>query len=175
MLPALLAMKPALGLLRRFWWTIPILGLALALFITRSTLERRTGQLEATKAAYAQFVADVKAKTELARISDAANKARVERDQIQVTQEISSDYQNDLAALRRRYDERVRAAAAKANPGGSGIPAVPGVPGTAAGPDGSAPEAGLPLADALIASEQAVQLKALQEWVRGQAAVPREP
>ena len=134
--------------------------------------EKRHSQKE--EAAYAQFVADVKAKTELARISDAANKARVERDQIQVTQEISSDYQNDLAALRRRYDERLRLNA-KANPGSGRSPSVPGVPGAAVRPDETSGEAGLPLADALIASEQAVQLKALQEWVRGQASVPREP
>ncbi|MGE0179000.1 MAG: hypothetical protein AB7O91_04165 [Sphingomonas sp.] len=33
-----------LELLRRFWWAIPIIGLAIALLITRATLERRTAE-----------------------------------------------------------------------------------------------------------------------------------
>jgi hypothetical protein len=34
----------ALKLLRRFWYVIPLIGLAIALMVTRSTLERRTEQ-----------------------------------------------------------------------------------------------------------------------------------
>lgn len=160
-------------LLRRFWWAIPIALLFAALLITRSTLEKRTDRLRATEAAYAQFQADVKAKTELARLQDAQNKARVERDQVQVSQEVSSEYQAKLADLRRRYDALRLQRPAQANSSGSRGPAVPRVPDAASGADAGSGEAGLPLTDALIASEQALQLQALQDWVRGQTAVDR--
>ncbi|WP_342657146.1 hypothetical protein NPJ82_09330 [Sphingomonas sp. NY01] len=42
----------ALALLRRFWWAIPIIGLAAALLITRETLADRTATLEAERTAW---------------------------------------------------------------------------------------------------------------------------
>ena len=130
-------------------------------------------QYQAEHAAYVQFQADVKAKTELARIADAAHKAEVERDQNKVTMEVSNDYQAQLADLRRRYAALQLRNNAKANSGGGRSSAMPGVPNTASGADDTAPQAGLPPEDALIASEQALQLKGLQDWVRGQEAVER--
>lgn len=163
----------ALLLLKRFWFAIPIALLLVALMLTRGTLASEKKAHSATKTAYAQFQADVKAKTELARLQDAANKARVERDQETVSRETVSEYQNELSALRARYDAlRVRLAA-KANPGSGGKQAVPSLPSGAGRTDGPAVEAGLPPEDALIASEQALRLQALQEWVRGQTGVER--
>jgi hypothetical protein len=126
------------------------------------------------KVAHALTVSGYRAKAEEARAADAANVIRVERDQSSVNQETDRDYQTQLADLRRRYDAlRVRTGAAAADPRGSGSPPVPGLPGAAGGADGSAVQDGLPLEDALIASEQALQLDALQNWVRRQAAVER--
>lgn len=42
----------ALALLRRYWWAIPIIGLAVALLITRETLADRTATLKAERAAW---------------------------------------------------------------------------------------------------------------------------
>jgi hypothetical protein len=43
-------MTVALSLLRRFWYAVPILGLAIALMITRGTLSRRTEERDGLKA-----------------------------------------------------------------------------------------------------------------------------
>lgn len=45
-------MTAALALLRRFWWAIPIIGLAAALLITRETLADRTATLTAERQAW---------------------------------------------------------------------------------------------------------------------------
>lgn len=42
----------ALALLRRYWWAIPIIGLAVALLITRETLADRTATLKAERTAW---------------------------------------------------------------------------------------------------------------------------
>ena len=42
----------ALALLRRYWWAIPIIGLAVALLITRETLADRTATLKAERSAW---------------------------------------------------------------------------------------------------------------------------
>lgn len=129
--------------------------------------------------AFGQFVRDTKDARAKAKASDQANVIRVERTQTQVNEETSNDYQKKLADLRRRADAlRLRRPATAANPGGGGKPRVSGVPDAAGGPDGASGENGFPdgrldAADALIASEQALRLQALQEWVRRQAAIDR--
>ncbi|WP_298090464.1 hypothetical protein [uncultured Sphingomonas sp.] len=45
-------MVTALALLRRFWWAIPIIGLTLALLVTRETLADRTATLSAERQAW---------------------------------------------------------------------------------------------------------------------------
>ncbi|WP_112383579.1 hypothetical protein [Sphingomonas carotinifaciens] len=45
-------MTAALALLRRFWWAIPIIGLAAALLVTRETLADRTATLTAERQAW---------------------------------------------------------------------------------------------------------------------------
>lgn len=42
----------ALDLLRRYWWTIPIIGLVVALLITRETLADRTATLKVERTAW---------------------------------------------------------------------------------------------------------------------------
>ena len=134
-------------------------------------LDRRIAE---TVAAYREMQAAVKARTAIAQAQDAAHAARIERDQTIVSKETVSAYQSEIAALRRRAAERMRAAAAAADPGGRRGAAVPGPPEPAGGADGAAGEDGLPAQDALTASEIALRLKALQDWVRRQAGVQRE-
>jgi hypothetical protein len=78
--------------------------------------------------------------------------------------EKASDHRKELDDLRRRYDAllRLRAGKATAVASGGGNSAVPAVPGAAPGADDPA------LQDGLLASEIALRLKALQEWVRAQ-------
>src|SRR5688500_12077667 len=128
----------AFEIFRRFWWAVPILGLAIALMLTRGTLSREKKAHGLTKAAYAQFVDDVKAKTELARIQHAAKAARVDRDQERISKEVSGEYQEQLAALRARADALRVQLAAKADTRRSGGSAVPRVSTPAAGSDEAA-------------------------------------
>lgn len=168
--PLLLAAKPALSLVGRFWWLIPIAGLAIALFITRGALERRTEALEATKATYAQFQADVKAKTELARLQDAAHKARVERDQNQVTLESEDEIRRRIAAAVNAV--RVRSPG-QANPRSCGAAPVPGSASAPERPAGGDHEAIVPARDLEICATNTVIAEGWQEFWRKIQAIER--
>ena len=132
-------------------------------------------QVREEKAAHRLTVANVRAAAEKARADDAAHARRVERDQTTISEEVSRDYQEQLVDLRKRYHAlRLRLAKAPANPGGAGGAAVPGLPVSPSGPDGAAGQDGLPAEDALAASEIALRLKALQDWVKGQLGIERD-
>jgi hypothetical protein len=171
-----------LGGVGRFWrqGVIGALLLAIAaLWIGKAVVERQNGRLKAALAEANQMIeqerAEVRAKTALARALDAERAARVERDQAQISKEVQSDYQAKLDDLRRRHDAlRMRQSGqAAADRGGGGTAPMPGLSGAAGGADGAADEDRLPGEDALIASEQALRLQALQDWVKGQQAVER--
>jgi hypothetical protein len=154
------------------------IGLIALLMIAKGAETRRAlkWEMRASQeaAAHAATVARVRQASAEAKAADAANVIRVERNQSAVSQETDRDYQAQLAAVRRRYDAlRVRAGTAEADPGGGGGAAMPGVPGAAGSLDAAAAQEGLPSHDALIATEQALQLEALQHWVSGQAAIAR--
>lgn len=109
---------------------------------------------------------DVRAKTAAAQAADTANKITVESRQNAISQESSNDYQAAIAAARARAGRVRPHSSAGTNQGRGGNPAVPGASASANGPDAAAAQAGLPPDDALIATEQAIQLKALQDWAR---------
>jgi hypothetical protein len=169
-------------MLLRFWREGVMVALVLALglaLLAKAGESRRAEKWQARAraaiAAHDLFIANVRAAAEKARADDAAHAHRVEKDQSKVSEEVSRDYQKDLADLRRRYDAlRVRLGKTQANPGGAGSAPVPCVPGATSGSDGAACQGGLPAEDALIASEIALRLKALQEWISGQLGVERE-
>ena len=173
-----------IGLVRL--WREGLIGLllvALAVaWLSRNAAEHRSTALRAQMAAIRLQLEHerdaVRRATALAQARDAANAARAERDQIRVSQEVNDAYHAQLADLRRRHDAlRVRSGATGADSGGGAVAPVPGIPDSPGGTDDPAGEAGLPTtggtgleeADALIASEQALRLKALQEWVRRQS------
>ncbi|API59646.1 hypothetical protein BSL82_10210 [Tardibacter chloracetimidivorans] len=89
---------------------------------------------------------------------------QTEQEQQRISTDASTDYQQRLAAVRLR-------AKAAADTRSAGAAHLPGVPDATGGPDGAACQAGLSPADALTATEQAIQLDALQKWVRKQQAV----
>jgi hypothetical protein len=157
---------------------IASIGLIALLMIAKAAETRRAlkWEMRASQeaAAHAATIARVRQASADAKAADAANAMRVERSQTAISQETDRDYQAQLAAVRRRYDAlRLRSGPAKTDPGGVGGAAMPGVPGAAGGADAAAAQDGLPPEDALIASEQALQLEALQHWVSGQVAVER--
>lgn len=149
------------------------------IWLGKAQTERRNHRLEASLAAAGRVIeqerASVRAASARARAEDAARAARAERDQERISRETASEYQKQIADLRRRADAlRVQLAPAGADSGGRGGPAVSGLPDAPGRADGAAGQAGLPAEDALIASEQALRLKALQDWVRAQGQVERE-
>lgn len=168
-------------------WRESLIGLLLlavaGAWLSRNAAEQRSAALRAQLTASRLLLEHereaVRRAAALAEAEDAANAARAERDQIRVSQEVNDDYVAQLAELRRRYDAlRVRSRAAGASPGGGADAPVPGLSHAPGGAYDPAAEAGLSSggraledSDALIASEQALRLRALQEWVRGQARV----
>lgn len=107
---------------------------------------------------------DVRAKTEAAQAQDKAHAQAVESHQNTVSTESSNDYEAQIAAVRADYAQRLRRATAAANSGSGGKPSVPGAPTSPIGSDAAAAQAQLPPADALTATEQAIQLKAIQDF-----------
>lgn len=173
MITALLA-KPAVGgalrLIGKLWWAIPILGLTIALMITRGTLSATKTRLSQTQAAFDKTVSNYRLAAEQRKSSDLANVQRVSAEQSEITQETLDGYQANLARLRADFARRVR----DATKGNIRIPSGTNLPETCPAPcraDAGAGEAKLPLKDALIASEQAEQLIALQAWVRAVSAI----
>lgn len=114
---------------------------------------------------------DVKVKTEAAKAEDAAHAREVESRQTIASKESSHDYQTDIAAVRARA-ERLRSRAPGANQGSGGGPPVSSSASGAGRPNGSTAQAGLSSEDQLTATEQAIQLKAIQDWARKVGLAP---
>lgn len=172
-IPALLA-KPAVGtalaLLKRFWYVLPLLGLIIALWATRGTLSDVKKDLAWERSDKARIVADVEAKTASAKLADMQNVARVSGEQAEITKEVQESYAQRIDAIRADFARRVRDATAKAG-GGGGVPVVPGASEGATRTVEAPRSDGLPPKLALIASEQAIQLDELINWVLKQQAV----
>ena len=126
----------------------------------------------AEQSAMATTVANYRAAADAARADDRANRARVEGAQRSISERTQDEYQARLADAR-ALAQRLRdeTASAPADPGaGRGSP----MPGLSAAAGGTAQAAGhdrLPGADALLATEQAIQLDELIKWVVKQHAV----
>lgn len=117
-------------------------------------------------------IANYRAAAETARRDDLANAARVAAAQRNISERTTHDFETRLAdarahAQRLQLADRAPAAAQR---GGRASPvsAAGAAPGQARG---AAEEGGLSLPDALLATEQAIQLDELIKWVKAQAAV----
>jgi hypothetical protein len=169
----------------RFLGVRGIAGLAVALALIALLLvqkgetrhwRKQSGQFEhlyhGEQAAFAGTVANYRAAAGAARAADAANLRRVEAEQSQINERTADDYQARLAAARDRAEQlRVHPQTAASDPGarrGTPVPGLPAAPGRAAQAAG---EDRLHDADALVATEQAIQLDELIKWVKRQAAV----
>ncbi|HEX6603809.1 MAG TPA: hypothetical protein VF027_02870 [Sphingomicrobium sp.] len=123
-------------------------------------------------AARAATVANYRAAADAARAADRAAGERARAQQQAISERTSHDYETRLADARARALRlRSEARAAAANPGGSGTAAMPALSAAAGQPPEAAREDRLPAADALLATEQAIQLDALIRWIRRQHAV----
>jgi len=172
MIPRLLNIQGIAGIAA----ALALLSLLLVQKLETRHWRKQSGQYEqlyrAEQAAAAQTVANYRAATDAARLADAAAAERVREEQHAINERIAHDYATRLAAARDRA-ERLRFAAGSpaTDPCGRRTSAVPGLPAAPCGPAQAAGQDRLPDADALIATEQALQLDALIGWVHAQAAV----
>lgn len=175
MIPFETALSAAWGFFARNWrWMLPALafvGLGLALVLAKADARHWRKVAASEKLAHQLTVSNYRAAAETARRKDAENVIRVQREQAKITEDVTNDYEARLADARRRADALRLPLAASGNSRGPGAAKLPAISDPAGKADGSAAEDGFSVADRLIATEQAIQLSALQDWVRAQLQV----
>ena len=165
------AIKAALGFIARHpWQSAAVLLLVACAWLWRAN-NGLHDSLKAERAAHAETIAVFKKAQADAEAVQAHNLARVAKAQKDVTDETLDDYNRRVADLRARYKRLLE----QGNRSASGNPDLPAVPNATSGTDAAAQQDGLSSADALTASEQALQLDALITWVARQAKVKTSP
>jgi hypothetical protein len=125
------------------------------------------------QAASAATVANYRAATEQARAADRANAERVRAEQSTISERTNHAFEARLADARSRARRlRGEIAGPATDPGARRGASVPGLPAAAGRAAEAAGQDRLPETDALIATEQAIQLDELIKWVKAQALVP---
>ncbi|MBA3577220.1 MAG: hypothetical protein H0W39_06385 [Sphingomonas sp.] len=150
--------------------------LALALLVNdrnrwKATASLRQQQVAAEAAAHAATVANYRAASDRAREADAANAARVKAEQGAISERTENDYESRIAAARAHHERLQRQARSTADSGTGGAAPVPGLPASPRAAAQGSGQGRLPHPEALIATEQAIQLDELIKWVRAQAGV----
>jgi hypothetical protein len=154
------------------------IGLALATLLliqkveTRHWKERSAGfelLYRQEQAAFATTTANYRAAAEQARAADKANLERAAAASRATNERTEDEFEARLAAARTQFD-RMRVTSA-ADPGAGRSSPLPGVPAASSRSVEAADKDRLPESDALIATEQAIQLDELIKWVRAQASV----
>jgi hypothetical protein len=128
--------------------------------------------LEACQTNHAQFVADVKAKTDEARRLDAAHKTEVEAKQAQISQENDNEIRRKIAAAVAAVGKRVQLTPAT-HPSGSGNPAMSSATVAPASAAGAGETAVVPAADLATCATNTVLAEGWQTWWKGVEAIPR--
>ena len=141
---------------------------------------KRSGQFEqlyrAEQSAFARTVSAYRAAAEAARAADRAAAERVRAEQHAINERTVHDYEARLADARARARRLQLTAPTDSDSCHGRAAPMPGLPAAACGADQGAGQNGLPASDALLATEQALQLDALIGWVRNQAAIdPNAP
>ena len=139
---------------------------------------KQSGQFEQLyrdeQSARAATVANYVAAAETARAADRAASERARMQQQAINERSSHDYEVRLADARARARALrlpSETGAAATNPRSGGAAAMPRLYPAPGGPVGTTEENRLPAADALTATEQAIQLDELINWIRAQAEV----
>lgn len=172
MIPGLnrLAMKLILGI---------ACALALALLVhDRNHWKAKTAHyaevLASERGAHAATIANVRAAGEQARAADRANAERVQTRQATINEGSAHDFEKRLADARAAAGRlRGPGTTGAADRGAGRAALVSGLSVAAGGADQGPGQNRLPGADALIATEQAIQLDELIKWVERQHAVDR--
>jgi nitrogen fixation-related uncharacterized protein len=156
-------------------------GLALAILLVIQKVEtahwkKQSGQFEQLyheqQSALATTASNYRAAADQAEAADRANAQRVAAEQQTINERTSDDYEARLAAARALAQRlRGQTASAAADSGSGRAAPVPTLPASSGGPAQAAGQDGLPLADGELATEQAIQLDELIEWVRRQHAL----
>jgi signal transduction histidine kinase len=146
-------------------WPIEIVGL-------EQTVATRTAERDAEIAAHRQTKATYRAaQVEAARI-EAERIARVRAEQQEITNDVTQDYRNRLADARAAAERMRDALRARTDAvGASESVAVPGAADPSSRADQATDDRRLSITERLIATEQAIQLDALIDWVTKQGAV----
>jgi signal transduction histidine kinase len=127
------------------------------------------------QAAFALTVANARAAADVARADDKANADRVAAEQRAINERAAHDYETRLAAARAAAERLRLGTATTADSRAGRGSSMPGLP---ASPDGAAQGADqdqFSRSDRLTATEQAIQLDELINWVRQQAGVTTTP
>ena len=119
----------------------------------------------------ARLVANFTAAAAAAQAADRANAARVASEQSAINRSSRHDFEARIDRARADALSLRQNPAAATHRGRSVASTVPGVPASAGRADEAARQDRLPDAERLIATEQAIQLDELINWVRAQAAV----
>lgn len=127
--------------------------------------------LAAERAAHSASVANYRAAAERARSADAANAARVKVEQRTINERTKHEFEARIAAVRMAAGSVRRDQRTSAHSRNRGDAAVPRIPPAAGGIVETARGDGLSQSERLTATEQAIQLDQLIQWVRAQAAV----
>jgi hypothetical protein len=158
------------------------LCLAVLLLVQRSEAchwkgeSARYEQLYASeRSAFATTIASYRAAADQARAADAANAERVAAEQRVINQRSQNAFETRVADARARAERLRLESGGPADPGPARTASVPGLPAAAGRAAQAAGEDRLPPADALTATEQAIQLDELIQWVRAQARVDNNP
>lgn len=154
--------------------------IAIALTVVAGQRDRARAELAAIKSEFAATVESYSRAAEAAKRLASLRDQRVASEQAAITRRIVDDYEDRLADARARA-ERLRqqlAPAGGVRAGADQLPATGTAAGRAdeaAGAQGFPADAGvlaeLTIEERLVATEQAIQLDALIDWVEAQAAV----
>jgi hypothetical protein len=124
----------------------------------------------AEQSAFAGTVSNYRAAAETARAADLANAQRVASEQRAINQRSEDDFEVRLADARALAERlRIEARSGSADRGSRAAAPVPGLPAATRSAHQRAAQDRFP--DALLATEQAIQLDELIRWVKAQAQV----
>jgi hypothetical protein len=137
---------------------------------------KQSGQYEqlyrGEQAALAGTVANYRAAADAARAADRAAAERVAAAQRSINERTAHDYEARLAVARAHADQLRRSApGATTDPGRGGGTPMPRLSAASGRTAQAADQNRLPAPDALIATEQAIQLDELIKWIKAQASV----
>lgn len=143
--------------------------LAVQTFRVNHTAKQRDRALTGLKTAQAT-IADFKHAQAEAEAIQTHNLTVVAKQQDVITERVSHDFETRLADARARY-ERLRQSSVHSSTSNDNLPAA----SQGASSTVEAPANGFPDAERLEATEIALQLDALIDWVEAQSAVPTSP